>query len=184
MKERRLMGQRKGAGVWLAMLCILLAAGGVIRAQEPETTEDRIAINALITATADMDARSGPDEGADVVFQVSQGQSLLAVGEDGDWYRIFYQGQYAYIPKVSAQAQEMNLEALEEEMSREAEEGEAFIESLEMHRSAAKRTRIWGAVIILLILAILVVGVVSAIKKRKQPEEGSQKGDSTAKRIR
>lgn len=178
------MGQKKKVGIWLMMLCILLAAGGVVRAQEPESTEDKIAINALITASADMEARSGPDESAAVVFQVSQGQSLLAVGEDGDWYRIFYQGQYAYIPKESAKAQEMNLEALEEEMSGEAEEGAAFIESLEMHRNAVRRTRIWGAVIILLILAILVVGVVSAMKKRKQPEEESSKGDSTAKRMK
>ncbi len=184
MKERWLMRGKKWAGVLLAMLCVLFVGGVSIRAQEPETMEDKIAINALITADTDIEARSEPDEGAAVVLQISQGQSLLVVGESGNWYQIFYQGQYAYVPKENVKVQDMDLEALEEEMSREAEEGAAFIESLEMHRSAARRTRIWGAVIIVLILAILVVGVVSAIKKKREPQEEPLKRNNPSKRVK
>lgn len=184
MKEKWLMRWKKRIGVLLVMLCALCIGGVSAWAQEPETAEDKIAINALITAAADMEARSEPDEGAAVVLQISQGQSLLVVGESGNWYQIFYQGQYAYVPKENVEVQDMDLEALEEEMSREAEEGAAFIESLEMHRSAASRTQIWGVVIIVLILAILVVGVVSAIKKKKQPQEEASKRNHASKRVK
>ena len=117
-------------------------------------------------------ARENPDEDAAVVVELPAGAQLLVTGEEDGWYEIFYQGKTAYVPMASATAStQVDQEALDEEMHRVEEEGAAFVESLEAQRKAAQRSRIWQIIIIVLIVAVFLTGVVSAVKSAKAEDK-------------
>ena len=76
----------------------------------------------------------------------------------------------------------MDQEALDQEMQKVEEEGAAFVESLETQRTAAQRSRIWQIVIIVLIAAVFITGVISAVKSAKMDKEKEAKEKGGQKR--
>lgn len=121
----------------------------------------------MMTASA-TEARVSPDADADVVVELPAGSQLLVTGQEAGWYQIFYQGKTTYVPMDAVtDSTEVDPAALEEEMVRAEEEGAAFVESLETQRRAATRSRIWGIVIVVLIVAVFATGVVSAVRSGK-----------------
>ena len=149
------------------------AAGELQIIDESAAAETNLA-GSLMMLTEDTQARENPDEGAAVVVDLSAGAQLLVTGEKDGWYEIFYQGKIAYVPMASATVStEVDQEALDEEMRREEEEGAAFVESLEAQRKAAKRSRVWQIIIIVLIVAVFLTGVMSAVKGAKANDKGN-----------
>ncbi len=60
--------------------------------------------------------------------------------------------------------------ALDAEMEAEIAEAKLVVEEVERYRAEAKRSRIWGVVIVLLVVAIFAVGIISTIQVKKQKE--------------
>ena len=109
---------------------------------------------------------------------------VLSTAENG-WYQIFYQGKTAYVPSdVAVASTEVDQEALDQEMQKVEEEGAAFVESLETQRTAAQRSRIWQIVIIVLIAAVFITGVISAVKSSKTDKENKNKDDDSRESIK
>lgn len=122
----------------------------------------------LMMTVSATEARVSPDAAADVVVELPAGSQLLVTGQETGWYQIFYQGKTAYVPMDAVtDSTEVDPAALDEEMARAEEEGAAFVESLETQRKAATRSRIWGIVIVVLIVAVFATGVVSAVRSGK-----------------
>ncbi len=57
---------------------------------------------------------------------------------------------------------ELDVEALDEEFAVEEAEGKLVVEEVERQRTEVRRSRIWGAVIILLVLGVFATGIISA----------------------
>ena len=57
---------------------------------------------------------------------------------------------------------------LDEEMAEVEVEGKILVEEVERQREEEKRSGIWGAVIILLIVGVFVTGIISVMKKGKR----------------
>ncbi len=143
------------------------AAGEAQLINESAAAEGNLSGSLMMLSEATQ-ARENPDEDAAVVVELPAGAQLLVTGEEDGWYEIFYQGKTAYVPMASATAStEVDQEALDEEMHQVEEEGAAFVESLEAQRKAAQRSRIWQIIIIVLIVAVFLTGVVSAVKSAK-----------------
>ncbi len=144
---------------------------------QSQTTDESAAAEAnlagrLLMLTEDTQARENPEEDAAVVVELPAGAQLLVTGEVDSWYEIFYQGKTAYVPIAAATAStEVNQEALDAEMQRAEEEGAAFVESLEAQRKAAQRSRIWQIIIIVLIVAVFLTGVISAVKSARTEDK-------------
>ena len=66
-------------------------------------------------------------------------------------------------------------------MQKIGEEDAAFIESLEMQRKAIARSKVWRIIIIVLIAAVFVTGLVSALRKPKNDERPSNMKKNTGK---
>ena len=167
-------------------------AAGLIDVQMDETEEetgtDETSANfqgTLMMLTEDVEAREEPRRSSAIVAELTEGSQLFVTGETGGWYQIFYQGKTAYVPEDAAVAStEVDKQALDDEMKKAEEEGAAFIESLETQRAAARRARIWQAVIIVLIVAIFVSGVISAVKSAKADKKKEAKNDVNGENIK
>lgn len=151
-----------------AFVCVMLGMGlsfPALHAQE----DGSILQGELMMTTAQTQGREKPEADAAVLVEFSAGSQVMAIGQSDGWYEVFYQGKTVYVEaSVLSVSDAVDMQALEEEMQKTAEQDTAFIESLEMQRKAFDRSRIWQIVIIVLIAAIFAVGVVSAVKKTKE----------------
>lgn len=124
--------------------------------------------NMVLETVEEVELREEPASTGAVVALLQTGIAVV-VSEDGngDWCKVIYQEQEGYLPvsmlKTLGNAEELNSEfdkisqtvqlAFEEIMTREHEELQA---------------RIWGSIIVVLIVAIFGVGIASAVKKNKE----------------
>lgn len=163
------MGIRKiGFGILAAFVCLMLCVGlplPAIHAQE----DGSILQGELMMTTVQTEGREKPEAEAAVLVEFAAGSQVMVIGQSDGWYEVFYQGKTVYVEaSVLAASDAVDMQALEEEMQKTAEQDTAFIESLEMQRKALSRSRVWQIVIVVLIAAIFAVGVISAVKKTKE----------------
>ena len=105
--------------------------------------------NMVLETVEEVELREEPSSTGAVITSLQAG-TVVVVSEDAsrDWCKVSYREQEGYV-KIS---QTIQL-AFEEIMAREHEEMQA---------------RIWGSIIVVLIVAIFGVGIVSAVKKNKE----------------
>lgn len=136
-------------------------------------------VSRFITAEERIDVRETPQVGAEVIFSYEAGATIFVTGETtDDWYRVVYQGQTGYINsrKLQGKIEENSLDisALDKEMEAEEAMGKLIVEETERYRAEAKRSKLWGTVIVLLIVGILITGIISTIQSeraRKKTED-------------
>lgn len=165
---------------WLATVLLLAGIIGmpVLRAQAQEMLEVS-PFSGLMTATEKIDAKESPNKEAETILSFEIGDILYVTGEtENGWYQISYQGQTAYVMKNVLKEQEMDVEAMDAELLAQEDEGRMIIEEVERYRAEVKRSRIWGTVIVLLIIGIFATGIISTVKgeKEKKDEEAETEG--------
>lgn len=154
------------------MLCFKVSFS--VRAQETAVqdnmTEDNsiTELNFIAAAVGEVDARETPDGSAPVVISYHDGDSIYVTGETADgWYRVRYQDLIGYVWADQATDIELDVEALNEEFALEEEEGKLVVEEVERQRTELRRSKIWGAVIIVLVLGVFATGIISTVKSGK-----------------
>lgn len=140
-----------------------------------ESTEGEMNISELsqlMTADEDIDMKAAPENSAETIMSYQTGDSVFVTGETADgWYRAIYQDKEGYIPKDSLSVQEIDVEGLDEEMERTQQEAELVVETVERYRAEARRSKIWGSVIVVLVIGIFATGIISGIRSTKAKEE-------------
>lgn len=127
----------------------------------------------IVAAVGETDAREMPDESAPVVISYRDTDSIYVTGETADgWYRVRYQDLTGYVRADQTTEIELDVEALNSEFAIEEEEGKLVVEEVERQRTEIRRSKIWGAVIILLVLGVFATGIVSAMKGGEKGDEG------------
>lgn len=135
-----------------------------------------------------VDAKAEPNDDAETIFSYDEGSYVYVTGEtDNGWYIAFYQGQTGYIKNVPQEleivqdvqarqgvleAGEIDIEALDEELAAQELEGKLLAEEMERYRAEARRSRIWGTIIVLLVIGIFAVGIISTVRSEKKKKEG------------
>ena len=128
-------------------------------------------------AKSSLEAKTEPDEQAEVVVSYDSGAPVYVTGETTDgWYRVLYQDKVGYVRISELTVQDMDISGLDEEIDVVEMESRMVIEEVERHRAEAKRSRIWGMVIVLLVAGIFATGIISTIKagksgKKKETED-------------
>ncbi len=163
--------QIKAKGM-LAVLGIFLglswAAVNIQSVQAADNTEIS-ELSQLMTAGEFVELKAAPDDGAEVIMSYQKGDFVFVTGETADgWYRAIYQDKIGYIPKDSLSLQEIDVAALDEEMAQTEEEAKFVVEVVERYRDQARRSKIWGGVIIVLVLGIFATGIISGITSAKK----------------
>lgn len=159
------------AAVFLAVWNMLLT----VNAQE--SNEKEMSGNShFMTAIAAVEAKTEPEQGAETIFSFSEGDIIFVIGETGNgWYIVSYQGETGYIEKKADRAkleeEEIDVAALNAELKLQEAESKMVVEETERYREESKRSKIWGTVIVLLIVGILGTGIISTVYAEKKKKE-------------
>ena len=66
----------------------------------------------------------------------------------------------------------LDVEGLDAEMSRTEQEAEFVVEMVEKYRDEARRSKIWGSVIVVLVVGIFATGIISGVRSSRREKQG------------
>ena len=120
-----------------------------------------------------IEVKERPNDDAETLFTYDEGDHISVTGETKNgWYIVYYQGQTGYINKNVSQdileEEELDIEALNDELVAQEVENKLIAEGVERYLSEARRSKIWGIIIVLLVIGIFVVGILSTIRAEKK----------------
>lgn len=121
----------------------------------------------------DADIKETPDKNSETLETVEKGTGVIVYGEPQDsWSQVEYDGAKGYMESSALEAYmtDDDVEELEEEFDDVQEETVRTVEETELIQKSRRTSMIWGIVIAVLVGAIFVVGIISAIKKDKDKE--------------
>ena len=130
----------------------------------------------FMTAQQTVDAKAEPDENAETLFSYQAGDMVYVTGQTEDgWYIVYYQDQTGYIDAASTQgaftAVTVDVDMLNAGMAEEEETSRLIIEETERYRAESRRSKIWGAVIVLLVLGLFATGIISTVRSEREEEK-------------
>lgn len=174
------------ASFLLFIVISVMAAGDLMPVYaRDELTETQI--NLFMKVLRQVDAKAEPKDDAETVFTYDEGDHIYVTGETPNgWYIVYYRGQTGYVSKNVSQgagageddqdrsmqavfeAETLDLEALDNELAAQEVENKLIAEGVERYLAEARRSRIWGVVIVLLVIGIFAVGIVSTIRAERK----------------
>lgn len=171
----------------LLMFALVLGLGGMaalpVRADEAAQEVEITELNQIMVTNEAVEAKETPDDSAKTVITYENGVPVFVIGETKDgWYKVSYQDKEGYVPKSVLTMQEFDVEGIDREFQESEAEGKLVIEEVERYRAEARRSRIWGIVIVLLVVGIFATGIISTtrIEKEKKKKEAEESfGDSS-----
>ena len=119
-----------------------------------------------------------PQDTAKTLMDFEPGAMMAVVEEpNGTWYGVLYQGNTYYVKQVDTKeaTDSASVEEIDKELEEEYIEGKILVEEIVRQEEEAKQTRIWAAIIIVLIIAIFAVGIISHIRNSKEEDEEEEK---------
>lgn len=170
MKKRRL----KKGNIMLKGFAMLLLGMGVLmgKASSVSVYAQEIAqTSRIMTSQQEVEMKADPDESAETIYTYSAGDSIFVTGEMSGWYQVRYQDLTGYIQQDEVTEMNMDVTALDEQFAQQEEEGRMLVEEVELQRDEARRAKVWGTVIVVLVIAIFATGIVSTMKGAKRMEE-------------
>lgn len=186
-KEEKVMSKNRNKGLLkrtvllFTMCCLLFGMSVSVRAKEAvrDSEEGITALNQIMVATETVEAKETPDQAAAVMITYEKDSTVFVTGETADgWYRVSYQNMIGYIPKEKLAVQTYG-EELDQEFKSLEEESVMIVEEVERYRAESRRSKIWGAVIIVLIAGIFATGIIST---RKNGKDENKENDSVGKK--
>lgn len=181
IKEEIIMMKKMGRSVCLTVAGLLLLLGMWMPVQASETES----IMTLQKTVKDTEIKEAPEDSAETLKEIEEGTGVIVYGEPQDsWSKVEYDGVSGYMESGALENYmvEGGEEALEQEFEEVQEETVRTIEESELIQKSKRTSMIWGIVIAVLVAAIFVVGIVSAIKKEKVEETekaGEEKEEET-----
>lgn len=168
MRKKKTVAAGKILLAGIGVFCILAGRPACALEAEASTADEAVRSGSLMQAAQDTEAKAGPDASSETVWSYEKESPVFVAGEAGEgWYLVIYQDKEGYVPKDSLCPQEMNVEALDEEMEEIEQEAKFVVESVERYREDARRSKIWIAVIVALAAGIFVIGIIAGIRSGK-----------------
>lgn len=156
--------------------CALLCIGFMCFFQNEIPSKAAGEISQIMIAERNAPMKAEPDIDAETIMNYEKGAFVFAIGETADgWYRVIYQDKEGYVQKEMLSIQEIDVEGLNAEMAVNEEESKMVVEAVEKYREEARRSKIWGGIIIVLVVGIFAVGIFSSFKTKKNNGENRLK---------
>ena len=165
IKEEIIMMKKMGRSVCLTAMGLLLLLGLHMPVQATEAE----GVMTLQKTVKDTEIKESPEDSAETLREIEEGTGVIVYGEPQDsWSRVEYDGVSGY---MESEALELYMAEGDEELEEVQEETVRTVEESELIQKSKRTSMIWGIVIAVLVAAIFVVGILSAIKKEKAGEE-------------
>lgn len=157
------------------LIVTILFFGGIfalpVRA-DGASEEELIELNQIMAASEAVEAKDTPADSGKTVITYESGAAVFVIGETKNgWYKVSYQDKEGYVKKSVLTMQEFDVEGMDKEFRDSEEEGRLVIEEVERYRAEAKRSRIWGIVIVLLVIGIFATGIISSTKMEREKKK-------------
>lgn len=160
-----------GKLVLLLIMAVFLLVPSIRVHAEVQVTD----LSKLMVTKNTIDAFEEPSEQSKTTITYEAGASVMVTGETADgWYRVAFQDKVGFVKKTDLQEAGIDIAALDEEFEVNEVEGKIFVEEVVRIREQITRSRIWGTIIVLLIVGIFGTGIYSTIKSeqnKKQKDE-------------
>ncbi|MDD6810293.1 MAG: SH3 domain-containing protein [Lachnospiraceae bacterium] len=172
--------------LWTVVVCMLLSgecafvyAAGT--EQSEDTQENGITeLSQLMVANQKTDMKEIPDKSSATLMTYEKGDSVFVIGETADgWYQVTYQDKEGFVEKTALLKQELDVAGIDAEMAVEAEETKFVLEEVERYRQEARRSKIWGTIIVILVIGIFAMGIASTIRARKNEDTDEPENKKT-----
>lgn len=155
------------------MLGIVIMMLGCITVYAAEL--ESIQKNMVLEMVETVELREEPAVTAKTITTLQAGTTVVVVEDaNGDWCKVSYQEQEGYVPVAKLKTLG-NKEELNSEFGKISQTVQLAFEEIMVREHEEMRARIWGSIIVVLIVAIFGVGIASAVKKNK---EESKEGNS------
>lgn len=154
-----------------AGLSLLLGLFIPVKAAE---TEGAMTLQQTVKAA---EIKESPEDGAATLREIEEGTAVIVYGDPQDsWSRVEYDGTSGYMESGALEFYMTDdaAEELEEEFETVQSETVRTVEEIELRQKSKRSSVIWGGIIAVLVAAIFIVGVVSAIRKDNGEEETEQ----------
>lgn len=164
------MMKKMGRSVCLAAAGLLFLLGLWMPVQASES-EGAMTLQQTVK---DAEIKESPKASAKTLRTIKEGTGVIVYGEPQDsWSQVEYDGVSGYMESSALEyyMADDEEEALEQEFETVQEETVRTVEESELKQKSKRASVIWGGIIAVLVAAIFVVGVVSAIKKEKGETE-------------
>lgn len=124
--------------------------------------------NMVLETTEEVELRVEPSATAKTIATLQVGTAVV-VAEDanGDWCKVAYKEQEGYVSVTKLKALG-NTEELNSEFDKISQTVQLAFEEIMTREHEEMQARIWGSIIVVLIVAIFGVGIASAVKKNKE----------------
>ena len=162
--------------VLAGILLLILLQAFPVRAAEQEKQDG--SVGETVTGTLQQTIKAAeikeePDVDSDTLTRLKKGTAVIVYGEPQDsWSKVEYQGTPGYME--SSRLEMYSVEATEEqgqEFQIVEEEMIRTVDEYELIQKEKRNSRIWGTVIVILVMAIFVVGIVSALRQYQEGEK-------------
>lgn len=155
------------------MLGIVIMMLGCITGYAAEL--ESIQKNMVLEMVETVELREEPAVTAKTITTLQAGTTVVVVEDaNGDWCKVSYQEQEGYVPVAKLKTLG-NKEELNSEFGKISQTVQLAFEEIMVREHEEMQARIWGSIIVVLIVAIFGVGIASAVKKNK---EESKEGNS------
>lgn len=138
-----------------------------------DAASEEIVESGVMYLLEDSDAKAEPKTGAKTVAELKKGESIFVTEKtENNWYCFVKEGKEAYVECAKVETPGASPE-LQSEMQKHVENTVKDIERVNQYREQTAKSKIWGAVIVVLVIAIFAFGIVTTVKKdkKKKPEE-------------
>lgn len=155
--------------VLLLIMVVFLWVPSIRVHAEVQVTE----LSKIMVAKTAVEAFEEPSEqSSKTTITYEAGASVMVTGETADgWYRVSFQDKAGFVKKTDLQEADIDIAALDEEFEVNEIEGKVFVEEVERIRAQITRSRIWGTIIVLLIVGIFGTGIYSTIKSERDKKQ-------------
>lgn len=145
----------------LCILAALLVIGTTVHAAEAENIKKDM----VLQVNDDIKLRAKPDASAAVTAELKKGTPVVITQDaKGGWCMVSYREKSGYVQTTHLGIVGDNGK-LDDELKHIGESGIMAYFEAEMEKRRIDTERIWGAVIVVLVIAIFGAGILSAVKK-------------------
>lgn len=166
IREENIMMKKMGRSVCMAAVGLFFLLGMRMPVQAAEIQ----GAMTLQQTVKDAEIKESPEDDTETLREIEEGTGVIVYGEPQDsWSQVEYDGVKGYMKSNALEAYmaDSDGEELEQEFEEVQEETARTVEESELIQKSKRTSMIWGIVIAVLVAAIFVVGIVSAIKKDK-----------------
>jgi uncharacterized protein YgiM (DUF1202 family) len=108
-----------------------------------------------------------------VVLSLPKGSLVLVTGTDGDWTGVQYQDKEGFMESSCLQAESPD-PAIKKELSSQEEYDVEYTNELTRLRSEQRRSRIWGIIIVAIVVAMFATGIIQVLRAGKKGKEDKE----------